>query len=88
MEAKRSKNAFIVGIFIAIAIAIFILLVFTLGGEKKTFSKKFSIKVLFNDINGLKEGNNVWFSGVKIGTVKKIALKKFLKSVLTSLILT
>lgn len=29
---------------------------------------------MFNEINGLKEGNNVWFDGVKIGTVKKISL--------------
>jgi phospholipid/cholesterol/gamma-HCH transport system substrate-binding protein len=75
MEIRRTKNAYVVGVFIVIAIAIFILTVFTLGGEKKTFTKKFPIKVLFSDINGLKEGNNVWFSGVKIGTVRNIDLK-------------
>ncbi len=28
--------------------------------------------MVFNDIQGVKAGNNVWFSGVKIGTIKKI----------------
>lgn len=75
METKRNKNAWVVGIFIIVGLAIFILAVFTLGGERKTFTKKFPLKVVFTDINGLKEGNNIWFSGVKIGTVKSITLK-------------
>lgn len=75
MEARKHKHGFIVGAFIILAVAIFIMTVFTLGGEQKSFSKKFYINVVFNEVNGLKEGNNVWFDGVKIGTVKKIALK-------------
>lgn len=77
MEARKNKNAIIVGIFIVIAIVILLVAVFTLGGEQKTFTKKFPLKVVFNDINGLKEGNNIWFSGVKIGTVKRIRLNGF-----------
>ena len=75
MEKRKNKNAFIVGVFILIAILIFVVLIFTLGGERKSFTKKFPIKVVFTDINGLKEGNNIWFSGVRVGTVKNIHLK-------------
>lgn len=75
MEVRTNKHAYIVGIFVVIAVAIFILTVFTLGGERKTFSSKVPVKAVFTDINGLKEGNNIWFSGVKIGTVKTIDLK-------------
>lgn len=75
MEKRKNKNALIVGVFILIAILIFVVLIFTLGGEKKSFTKKFPIKVVFTDINGLKEGNNIWFSGVRVGTVKNIHLK-------------
>ena len=32
------------------------------------------MKAIFKDVNGLLDGNNVWFSGVKVGTVKKIQL--------------
>lgn len=75
MEKRKYKNAFIVGVFILGALLIFIVLVFTLGGEKKSFSKKFPLKVVFTDISGLKEGNNIWFSGVRVGVVKNIHLK-------------
>jgi phospholipid/cholesterol/gamma-HCH transport system substrate-binding protein len=57
-----------------IALAIFIVTVFTLGGEKKSFTRKFTARLVFSEINGLKKGNNVWFDGVKIGTVTKIEL--------------
>jgi len=67
-----NKKKVTVGIFIAIGILIFVVAVFTLGSQKKTFVKSFTLSVVFNDIQGLKKGNNVWFSGVKIGTIKKI----------------
>jgi len=70
MTDNRKKIT--VGIFIAIGILIFLLGIFTLGSQKKTFVKSFTLSVVFNDIQGLKKGNNVWFSGVKIGTIKKI----------------
>ncbi|MCX3267532.1 MlaD family protein [Pedobacter agri] len=67
-----NKKKITVGIFIAIGILIFVFAIFTLGSQKKTFVKSFTLSVVFNDIQGLKKGNNVWFSGVKIGTIKKI----------------
>lgn len=70
MTDNRKKIT--VGIFIAIGILIFLLGIFTLGSQKKTFVKSFTLSVIFNDIQGLKKGNNVWFSGVKIGTIRKI----------------
>ena len=72
MENTDKKKGIVVGIFIFLGIAIFVLGVFTLGGQKKTFVKSFELNVVFDDIQGLKTGNNVWFSGVKIGTIKKI----------------
>lgn len=72
MALTDNRRKITVGIFIAIGILIFILGIFTLGSQKKTFVKSFTLNVIFNDIQGLKKGNNVWFSGVKIGTIKKI----------------
>jgi len=72
MALKESKKQVTVGIFIFIGLLIFILGIFTLGGQKKTFVKSFTVNAVFSDIQGLKSGGNVWFSGVKIGTIKKI----------------
>nr|WP_207420498.1 MlaD family protein [Pedobacter sp. SYSU D00873] len=72
MEATETRRKITVGIFIFIGLLIFILGVFTLGSQKKAFVKSFLVKVVFDDIQGLKAGDNVWFSGVKIGTIKKI----------------
>ena len=73
MRTNSNTKAVIVGIFIFLGLAIFIVTVLTLGGQKKTFSKSITIKTVFDNISGLQKGNNIWFSGVKIGTVKKIS---------------
>ncbi len=73
MKSTKNSRAVVVGIFIFLGIAIFIITVLTLGGQQKTFQKSIMVKAVFDDINGLQKGNNIWFSGVKIGTVKKIS---------------
>jgi phospholipid/cholesterol/gamma-HCH transport system substrate-binding protein len=72
METKSKKRAVIVGIFIFIGILIFAVTILMLGGQRKTFSRSVEVKAIFNDVNGLKKGSSIWFSGVKIGTVKRI----------------
>jgi phospholipid/cholesterol/gamma-HCH transport system substrate-binding protein len=72
MQKNGNRRQVTVGIFIFLGLVIFVLGVFTLGGQKKTFTKSISLNMVFDDIQGLKAGNNVWFSGVKIGTIKKI----------------
>lgn len=71
-QTADNKRAITVGIFLFIGIAIFLLGVFTLGSQKKSFVKSFELSVIFNNIQGLKVGNNIWFSGVKVGTIKKM----------------
>lgn len=73
MKTTKGSRATIVGIFIFIGIAIFVIAVLTLGGQQKTFEKSVTAKAIFDDVQGLQKGNNVWFSGVKIGTVKKLS---------------
>lgn len=74
MRTDNKKRMVTVGVFVVLGILILTAAVLTLGGQKKTFEKKATLRALFKDVNGLQEGNNVWFSGVKIGTVKKISL--------------
>jgi phospholipid/cholesterol/gamma-HCH transport system substrate-binding protein len=72
MDATENKKAVIVGIFLALGLAVFILGVFTLGGQQKAFVKNIHISSTFSDVAGLKKGNNVWFSGVKVGTISEV----------------
>lgn len=72
MQTTETKRNVLVGLFIFLGLLIFIVGIFVLGGQKNTFVKSMRVNAIFNDIGGLKPGNNVWFSGVKIGTVKTI----------------
>jgi len=73
MSASENKRSVIVGIFIFIGVIIFIAGVLTLGGKQKRFVSTITLKAIFNNVNGIAAGNNIFFSGVKIGTVSKIA---------------
>ena len=72
MSTIINKRQIIVGLFIIVGIAILIITIFTLGGQKKTFVKSIKINAIFDNVGGLIKGGNIWFSGVKIGTVKNI----------------
>lgn len=69
----NNRRAVIVGLFVFFAIAIIVAGVLTLGGQKKSFVKAVHITAVFRDVSGLAAGNNVWFSGVKIGTIRGVS---------------
>ena len=74
MKTNNNRKTVIVGIFIFLGLAIFILAVLTLGSQKKTFERSITVISFFDNVNGLQKGNNIWFSGVKVGTIKKVTL--------------
>jgi phospholipid/cholesterol/gamma-HCH transport system substrate-binding protein len=73
---KQNKRTVIVGIFVFAALVIFVLGVMTLGGQKNLFNKGATIHAVFSEVNGLQPGGNVWFAGVKVGTVQAISFNK------------
>lgn len=72
METSARKRSITVGLFVIVGILIFVVGILTIGSMKKVFSTNITIKTIFHDVNGLKPGNNIWYSGVKIGTVKTL----------------
>lgn len=72
MSTADNKRSVIVGIFVLLAIVILVAGIFTLAGQQKRFISSITLFAVFDDVAGLKPGNNIWFSGVKVGTVKKI----------------
>lgn len=73
---KKNRRAVIVGAFVFAALVIFVLGVMTLGGQKSLFNKGATIHAVFNEVGGLQSGNNVWYAGVKVGTVQEITFNK------------
>src|SRR5215467_984523 len=74
MKAVQNKRAIVVGLFIFFGLAILFGGILVLGGQRKTFEKTITLNAIFNDVGGLQKGNNIWFSGVKVGTVKRLKL--------------
>ena len=72
MDAAENRRSITVGVFVLLGVAVFVIGILTLGGQQKSFVKSIHISSIFNDVSGLKKGNNVWFSGVKVGTIKNI----------------
>jgi phospholipid/cholesterol/gamma-HCH transport system substrate-binding protein len=71
MNQAVNKRAIVVGIFIIVGLLFLVGAILSIGNLHSTFQKKMTVSTILGDINGLTSGNNIWFSGVKIGTVKK-----------------
>jgi len=74
MENSDVKRNIKLGAFVVGGIVIFLASVFYMGREGNMFNKTFTVSAIFKNVEGLKEGDNVWLSGVKIGTVKKVQI--------------
>jgi phospholipid/cholesterol/gamma-HCH transport system substrate-binding protein len=73
MNESANKRGVWVGLFVFIGILILIAGILMVGNLRGTFSRKMQVVAIFDDVNGLQEGNNVWFSGVKICSVSDIS---------------
>jgi len=74
-SANPQNRTIKVGLFVLIGLVIFVFGILTIGGMRKSFVSKISATSVFDDVNGLQSGNNIWFSGVKVGTVHKISFR-------------
>ncbi len=73
MKIKRVDNIRL-GIFVMAGAVFLIFSLYMIGRNRNLFGSTFSISANFHTINGLKVGNNVRFSGIDVGTVKKIEI--------------
>jgi phospholipid/cholesterol/gamma-HCH transport system substrate-binding protein len=72
MNESPNKRAVIVGVFVFAGLIFLLAAVLIVGNLRETFNRKMELVSLFDDISGLQPGNNIWFSGVKIGTVSSL----------------
>jgi phospholipid/cholesterol/gamma-HCH transport system substrate-binding protein len=72
MNDSPNRRTVIVGLFVFIGVTFLLGGIFMVGNMRGVFKDKMEIVSFFDDVNGLKKGNNIWFSGVKIGTVSNL----------------
>lgn len=68
MNIKQRRN-FTVGVFVILAILLFIIAVYLIGKKEYLFGSPAKISAVFYDVKGLKEGDKVRLSGIDIGTI-------------------
>ena len=71
---KESGFTWKLGMFVIIGLALFTGTIYFVGKQKNIFGSTFNLKAQFKTVSGLKEGNNVRFSGINVGTVDGIEL--------------
>ena len=78
MSGKKNNDVFsevIVGIFMVAVIALLGYFTIIISGVDVLFGRtRTAATVVFNDVGGLKERDNVVYRGMKVGSVEKITL--------------
>lgn len=72
---KTTSQKINLGLFVIIGLLIFILAIYFIGNKQKMFGKTNHLEAVFNNVNGLKLGNNVRYSGISVGTVLGILME-------------
>ena len=76
MNSERREIAlkFRVGVFVLVALAVFLGLVYALGARARLFEARYTIHADFTEVGGLVEGATVRLAGVQIGRVTGVHL--------------
>lgn len=67
-NAQKAK----LGMFVILTGLVLIIALYLIGKKQNLFGETFKITGVFNNVNGLKLGNNVRYAGINVGTVKEI----------------
>jgi phospholipid/cholesterol/gamma-HCH transport system substrate-binding protein len=72
--AKRAVNNLKLGAFVLGGLVFLVLLLYMIGKNQDLFGNTYVLKARFENIQGLVSGNNVRFSGIRAGTVKRVKI--------------
>lgn len=71
---SQHLNNIRLGTFLLGGLSILILLFYMIGKNKNMFGKNYTLKARFENIQGLKAGNNVRYAGIDVGTVDEVQI--------------
>jgi phospholipid/cholesterol/gamma-HCH transport system substrate-binding protein len=71
---KTTPQKIRLGLFVIIGLLLFVLAVYFIGDKQKMFGKTSHLESIFDNVSGLQLGNNVRYSGIKVGTVRGIEM--------------
>ena len=72
--AKRIINSVKLGAFVLAGLLFLVFLLYMIGRDSNLFGDTYVLKARFENTQGLVSGNNVRFSGIQSGTVKKVKI--------------
>ena len=72
MKDKHRKSL-IVGVFVTLGLTIFILTIYIVGKKENIFGSPVKVAAIFEDVQGLREGDRVRLSGIAIGNVSSLS---------------
>lgn len=71
---KKSGSNWKLGVFVTAGLILFVVTIYYVGKQKNLFGSTIHLRSQFKTVSGLKEGNNVRFSGINVGTVNTIEM--------------
>lgn len=74
MKNKKPIQRILLGIFVFVGALLFLTGAYFIGKKQNLFAKTTTIYSVFNNVNGLQQGNNVRFAGVNVGIVKDLTI--------------
>ena len=69
---KERRIAVRAGLFIALGLTLFGLVILLIGRERRLFDPQISFHALFGNVDGLKKDSPVWLGGLEVGKVTQI----------------
>lgn len=71
MKSNSTDNVKL-GLFVLASLFFLILLLYMIGKNSNMFGSNYILKARFENVQGLKAGNNIRYAGIDIGTVKSV----------------
>ncbi|MEJ0032742.1 MAG: MlaD family protein [Bacteroidota bacterium] len=74
MDPNVIKQNIKLGAFVLAGLVLFFMAIFFMGKQGTVFNRTFTVSAVFKNVEGLKDGDAVWLSGVRIGIVKDVSI--------------